>query len=123
MANWGFIIADINYQLMHNTKLENAHFILQKRKNLEEIETQLKEEFIGLDEIIARVIQLITPWYLFPQIQQRPVIINLWGMTGVGKTSLVKRLMDLLQLNECFYPVLQQRLPQDVALINLRQII
>lgn len=88
---------------MYNKQSENSLFTQQLKKNLEIVEKQLKEEFIGLNEIITRIVQLITPWYLFPQIQERPVIINLWGMTGVGKTSLVKRLVELLQLNERFY--------------------
>ena len=33
-------------------------------------------------------------------IQERPAVINLWGLTGVGKTSLILRLMDLIGFSD-----------------------
>ena len=42
----------------------------------------------------------ITPWYVTQDILERPTIVSLWGMTGTGKTSIVKKLIDLLELNE-----------------------
>lgn len=58
----------------------------------------LKDEFVGLDNIIDDIKQSISPWYITPEIIKRPVVISLWGMTGTGKTSLIKRLIDLLGL-------------------------
>lgn len=58
----------------------------------------LKTEFVGLDGIIDNIKQSISPWYITPEIIKRPVVISVWGMTGTGKTSLVKRLVDLLGL-------------------------
>lgn len=56
----------------------------------------LKSEFIGIDNIIDNVIEYITPWYVTPELLSRPTVISLWGMTGTGKTSLVNRLLQLL---------------------------
>jgi len=68
-----------------------------KRKNqLLEANGQLKKEFIGIDNIIDELINLVEPWYVFPKNNIRPTIINLWGMTGVGKTSLLSRLFEIL---------------------------
>jgi len=64
---------------------------------------KLKKEFIGLDSIIDEVLNLIEPWYLFPESQIRPTIINLFGMTGSGKTSLVKRIFELIELKDNLY--------------------
>jgi len=72
---------------------------LEKIKRVKEAETTLKKEFIGLDNIIDKIIQLITPWYITPEIIKRPVIVSLWGMTGTGKSSVVKRLVELLGLS------------------------
>jgi cell division protease FtsH len=36
------------------------------------------------------------PWFLFPDAQLRPTIINMWGLTGTGKTALVNRIVELL---------------------------
>lgn len=62
---------------------------------LELIKEQLKTEFIGLDEIIEQFIDAVTPWCIMKETQNRPLIVNLWGMTGVGKTTLVKRFFEL----------------------------
>jgi len=59
----------------------------------------LKQEFIGIDSIIDQVMNNIKPWYMFPELNERPVVINLWGMTGCGKTSLVNRICELLDFS------------------------
>lgn len=83
-----------------NPNPERPRFDLQgiqaKQATLAEAKRQLKTEFFGLDTIIDRVVDSLYAWYLFPQLITRPVIIDLWGMTGVGKTQLVRRLSNLL---------------------------
>lgn len=76
---------------------------MKKRVLLDEATEQLKKEFIGLDNIINEIINNITPWYLYPEFQLTPTIINLWGMTGVGKTSLVRRLLELLDIENGYF--------------------
>ncbi|MBK6964909.1 MAG: hypothetical protein IPH20_13475 [Bacteroidales bacterium] len=74
-----------------------------ERKSLETVRKQLKNEFTGIDEVIDQVMDLTATWYLLPELQMRPLIINLWGLTGTGKTSLVKRLAELIRLDkQCF---------------------
>jgi cell division protease FtsH len=77
--------------------MDNLTSITQK---LEKIKILLKEEFIGLDEIIDQFVQAVNPWCNMAQTQDRPLIVNLWGMTGVGKTSLVKRFLELWDKDE-----------------------
>jgi Peptidase family M41/C-terminal, D2-small domain, of ClpB protein/AAA domain (Cdc48 subfamily) len=83
-------------------KIEKQINILEasqtKRKELLiEAVIQLKKEFIGIDNIIDELADSLLPWWLFPHHQIRPLIINLWGMTGSGKTALIQRLTSLLQ--------------------------
>jgi cell division protease FtsH len=66
---------------------------------LEKAKKTLKEEFVGLDSIIDEIIAAVTPWYITPEIIKRPVVVSLWGMTGTGKSSVVKRLIELLDIN------------------------
>jgi len=73
--------------------------ILTKHSKLVDVRKTLKKEFVGLDDIIDEVCNLVEPWYLFPKAQIRPTVINLWGMTGTGKTSLVIRLFELLEMS------------------------
>jgi Peptidase family M41/C-terminal, D2-small domain, of ClpB protein len=70
--------------------------ILAKKAILEEARQTLKKDFVGLDKIIDEVIDNLLPWWLFPDTQLRPTVINLWGMTGTGKTALIKRLAEVL---------------------------
>lgn len=83
----------------------NKATIAGKREVLESVKAQLKTEFFGLDEIIDKVIDSLSAWYIFPEIITRPVIVNLWGMTGVGKTQLIRRLVSLLDFSSKFVEV------------------
>jgi cell division protease FtsH len=82
---------------------EDKKEFFRRKDVLEKARVELKKEFSGLDSIIDEVIHLIEPWYLFPSGQIRPTVINLWGMTGVGKTSLIKSLFNHLQLDDSLY--------------------
>lgn len=64
--------------------------------DFEKLKSDLKKEFIGIDQQIDNLVDLIRPWYNNPELYDSPCIINLWGMTGHGKTSLVNRIIDLL---------------------------
>lgn len=87
---------------MKLTKEEREQF-LEKKKVLNSCIINLKQEFIGLDDIIDDIILMIEPWYLFPDAQLRPLVINLFGMTGVGKTSLVNRMFFHLGISDKLY--------------------
>jgi len=73
---------------------------LRKQKDLENARNILKSEFIGIDKIIDEVIDNVSSWYSLSDIQEKPLVINLWGLTGVGKTSLIIRLAELLNFKE-----------------------
>jgi len=78
----------------------SAEAIAAKQTLLQNARQTLKKEFIGINAVIDSVIDSLTTWFLFPEIQERPLVINLWGMTGVGKTALVKRLSSLLNYDK-----------------------
>lgn len=79
--------------------------IKAKRKKLEDCAAYLKREFIGIDPIIDDLVDYLQVWYLMPEILSRPVIINLWGMTGVGKTDLVRKMVKFLGYQDRFAEV------------------
>ncbi|MBL7827920.1 MAG: AAA family ATPase [Saprospiraceae bacterium] len=74
----------------------------ERRAVLELIRVRLKEDFVGIDEIIDSLLDYIQIWYLMPEILTRPIIVCLWGMTGVGKTDLVRKLVSYLDFQERF---------------------
>lgn len=73
---------------------------IDKVKKLEFAKKELKKSFVGLDDIIDDIIKSISPWYLTPEVINRPTVVSLWGMTGTGKSSVVKRLIELLGLTD-----------------------
>jgi Peptidase family M41/ATPase family associated with various cellular activities (AAA) len=77
----------------------------QRQQKIEETRTALKKYFIGIDNIIDDLLDYIQIWYLMPEILNRPIIVNLWGMTGVGKTDLIRRLVKLLDFQDRFLEV------------------
>jgi hypothetical protein len=79
--------------------------ILERSRKLDAIAQTLKAHFIGIDEVIDDLISYVRVWYVAPEVLRRPVIINLWGMTGVGKTDLVRRLVAGLGLTSRFVEI------------------
>lgn len=73
-----------------------------RRQVLETARTLLKDDFVGIDRIIDQLCDAIAVWYTMPQVPTRPIIINLWGMTGVGKTDLIRRLARYLDVTDRF---------------------
>ena len=80
---------------MHDSPSLREQLALRSR-HLQQIATQLKTELFGIDAIIDRVIDSVRAWYVMPELVSRPVIVCLWGLTGTGKTQLVRRLAQLL---------------------------
>jgi len=72
---------------------------------LQEVGTKLKGDFIGLDHEIDKILDNIKIWYCMPEVLTRPVIVNLWGMTGTGKTDLVRKLVKYLEFSHKFLEI------------------
>ena len=85
--------------------IELREQLAQKNRQLQEIAAQLKTELFGIDPIIDRVIDSVRAWYVLPELVARPVIVCLWGLTGTGKTQLVRRLAQLLGFYDRFVEV------------------
>lgn len=82
---------------------ENKEQIIKRKEILKKAQNQLKKEFVGINNVIDQVIASCSSWYLLPQLQDKPVIVNLWGLTGVGKSSLVNRLVELIAMDQKYY--------------------
>jgi hypothetical protein len=79
---------------------------IQKRKALlTEVSAKLKTQFFGIDSVIDKIIKNIEVWYIMPELLTRPVIICLWGMTGVGKTDLIRKLVRYLNFHDRYVEI------------------
>jgi hypothetical protein len=90
---------------MSKSTAKSTQNYTDKIKILDAAKLNLKTKFIGIDEIIDQLFEYIYIWYLMPQILMRPMIINLWGMTGVGKTDLIRSLVEELKMQSQFLEV------------------
>ncbi len=79
--------------------------IIERSRKLDEVADSLKEHFIGIDGVIDDLIASVRVWYVAPEVLRRPVIVNLWGMTGVGKTDLVRRMVSGLDQSSRFVEI------------------
>jgi len=97
--------------------------IKAKKAKLEACGKYLKQEFIGIDPIIDDLLDYLQVWYLMPDILNRPVIINLWGMTGVGKTDLVRKMVKFLEYQDRFTEVELSNTDESSYLSTVAQIL
>ena len=79
--------------------------LAERSAHLRQAAATLKSELFGIDEVIDQVIESVRAWYVLPQLITRPVIVCLWGLTGTGKTQLVRRLAQLLGFYDRFVEV------------------
>lgn len=86
-------------------KTINLQELNAKKEKLNALAIKLKQEFFGIDGCIDKIIESIKTWYLLPEIISRPAIINLWGLTGVGKTALVRILAKELGFSDRFIEI------------------
>lgn len=87
--------------------------IKSKLDELEVVKGKLKENFIGIDNSIDQFIDSVKIWYAAPEFQLRPLIVNLWGMTGVGKTDLIRNFVKLISFNDRFIELQMDNLKND----------
>ncbi|MGJ7499622.1 AAA family ATPase [Variovorax sp. ZT5P49] len=79
--------------------------LAERTLHLQTVAEALKTELFGIDDIIDRVIDSLRAWYVLPQLISRPVIVCLWGLTGTGKTQLVRTLAQHLGFYDRFIEV------------------
>lgn len=96
--------------------------LISRKQKLHEIAVLLKERFLGLDSIIDEVISLLTPWYIFPESQRRPTVINLWGLTGSGKTALVQSIVEFLDYRKFYTHMDMGEFESDSAKLKLERL-
>jgi hypothetical protein len=79
--------------------------IIERRAKLDEVSKKLKQHFFGIDNVIDKIIKNIEVWYVMPELLTRPLIVCLWGMTGVGKTDLIRKLARHLNFHDSYVEI------------------
>lgn len=73
---------------------------IEKNKVIDDALVILKKEFVGIHKQIDSIMKIVRTWYLYPELQSRPVVVNIWGLSGTGKTQLIKRISQLLGVDK-----------------------
>ena len=81
-------------------KLINIEEIRKKNEIVDNAIKVLKEEFVGIDKQIDEIMDNVRTWYLYPKLQTRPLVVSIWGLSGTGKTCVVKRISELLNIEK-----------------------
>lgn len=82
---------------------ENIQVLIkEKNDKLIQIGKELKKKFIGIDDVIDHFISSVRVWFVMPELMTRPLIINLWGLTGSGKTDLIRTFVKLSGMSSSF---------------------
>lgn len=79
--------------------------IARRQQRLAKVGIELKDYFVGLDHVIDKILSSIEAWFCMPELLTRPTIVNLWGLTGIGKTDLVRRLVKALDYTDNFVEI------------------
>ncbi len=69
---------------------------------INQVRVQLKQMFIGLDEIIDRLVDNVQILFLEPELVNQPIIVNLFGLPAVGKTTLIRAFIKLMDAGHSF---------------------
>jgi len=73
------------------------------RERFEWAKKEVLSLFVGRNSSIEHLFDQIEGWYLYPRTRLTPLIINIWGMTGTGKTSIIKEIIKHLGLDREFF--------------------
>lgn len=105
MPRWSAMAPDHDSRPAEALPAYDPDEVTARMERLEQARLELRSFFVGIDAVIDRLCDAITVWYAMPQVLTRPVIVNLWGMTGVGKTDLIRRLVKALDLQDRFVEI------------------
>ncbi len=82
------------------TVKDNQSVQSERNERVQHAAETLKAAFVGLDGVIDDIIAAISGWYHYPEYQSSPCIVNLWGLTGTGKSAVVRELIKLLDIED-----------------------
>lgn len=89
--------------------------VKQKISKINLAKKKLKQQFIGIDKPIDQVCNSLKTFLLFPDALHKPVIINLWGITGTFKTSFIRALIKELDYGDKFVEVDSRELQSGIT--------
>lgn len=73
-------------------------------KKIASLKKELKQKYVGIDNVIDEVLFHIENWMRFKDYQESPYVVNLWGMTGTGKSSLIEEIVNALKMQDIYFP-------------------
>ena len=47
-----------------------------------------------MEDVLSRLVQTVHSWQSYAKLRRSPTVVNLWGMTGTGKSTLIRRILQ-----------------------------
>lgn len=73
-----------------------------KLKMLEKAKEDIKGRLVNCGEQIDQFANMISSWFITPELLTRPTVINIFGPTGTGKTQMIREFVKELKLGSLF---------------------
>ena len=68
--------------------------------DIQKYASNIGKKLFGIDRQIESVLEQIVVYMQMPSFNSKPLVINLWGATGTGKTELVKTVLKELNIEK-----------------------
>lgn len=78
------------------------HPLQAKIDLLNNARAELKVNSVGLEDIIDRIIDIISIVFLKPEFVKHPIVIPTFGFSAVGKTTLIRKVIAALSVEHSF---------------------
>lgn len=84
-------------------KAMNQIETINRLKKMENVDSELRNLFPGTGRFFKTLMDATKPWYCNPEIQKSPLVVNIWGVTGGGKTEMVRAFARSLDMDDDFF--------------------
>lgn len=82
--------------------MDKLEIVSQRVAEMKQIAQKLKSNFFSIDKQIEQVTEACIPFFATPEMLTRPLVVCLWGPTGVGKTDLVRNLIEEMGMGDSY---------------------
>ena len=76
---------------------------INRLKKMENVDSELRIQFPGTGRFFKTLIDATKSWYCNPEIQENPSVVNIWGVTGLGKTEMIRSFARSLNMEDVFF--------------------
>jgi hypothetical protein len=93
--------------------------VMYDLERINQVRKDLKSVFIGIDDIIDDLISKVQLLFLEPDLVTQPIIVCLFGPASVGKTTLIRKFRDLMDIGHSYAEIDVRNLANNTLVDNI----